>query len=98
MDNLEGFYGLAVGKEYIYATFSGIPSEKMYQERDSYALRSTYLYVFDLTGKPLGKFDTGKRVCTMCLDEKEDYLYVKHYDPDMSLWRYKVSDMVKHVN
>ena len=56
------------------------------------------MYVFDLNGNPLAKFDTGKRVTNMCLDEKEDYLYVKHYDPDISLWRYKVSDMVKHVN
>lgn len=98
MDNLEGFFGLAVGKKYIFATFSGIPLERMYKERSAYARRSTYLYVFDLNGNPLAKFDTGKRVTNMCLDEKEDYLYVKHYDPDISLWRYKVSDMVKHVN
>lgn len=96
-DDIQGFFGLTVGKKYIFATYSGFPLEKMYQERSSYALRSTYLYVFDLDGNPLAKFDTGKRVTCMCLDENEDYLYVSHYDPDLSLWRYKMSDIVKHI-
>ena len=97
MNNIEGFYGLAIGKKYIFATYSGIPLEKMYEEKSGYALRSTYLYVFDLDGNPLAKFDTGKRVTNMCLDEKEDYLYVEQHAPDLSLWRYRVSDMLKYI-
>ena len=97
MDDIQGFYGLAVGKKYIFATYSGIPLEAMYKEKSSYALRSTYLYVFDLDGNPLAKFNTGMRVINMCLDESEEYLYVEHYDPDLSLRRYKVSEMIKHV-
>ena len=35
------------------------------------------------------------RFVPICLDENEEYLYVQHDDPDTSLWRYKVADMLK---
>jgi hypothetical protein len=53
--------------------------------------------VLDLEGKPLAKFSVDKRISAMCLDEKEEYLYVKHIDPDLSLWRYDVSEMLQHI-
>jgi hypothetical protein len=96
-DNPQGFYGLAVGEKYIFAAYSGVPAGDMYKEKSAYALNPKFLYVLDLEGKPLAKFSVDKRISAMCLDEKEEYLYVKHIDPDLSLWRYDVSEMLQHI-
>jgi len=96
-DNPQGFYGLAVGEKYIFVAYSGVPTGEMYKQRSSYALKPKHLYVLDLEGKPLAKFSVDKRISDICLDEDEKYLYVKHIDPDVSLWRYDVSEMLRHI-
>lgn len=85
------------GKNIYSLAYSGVPAGDMYKEKSAYALNPKFLYVLDLEGKPLVKFSLDKRVSTMCLDEKEEYLYVKHIDPDLSLWRYDVSEMLQHI-
>ena len=96
-DNPQGFYGLAVGEKYIFAAHSGVPAGDMYKEQSAYALNPKFLYIFDLDGKPLAKFSMDKRTSAICLDNEERYLYVKHIDPDVSLWRYDVSEMLRHI-
>ena len=97
-DNIEGFSDMTIGKKYIYAAYSGVESGEAKKQRSAMALYPKHLLVLDLNGKPLAKFDLGKRYIPLCLDEKEEYIYIKHYDPDVSLWRYKVSDILKHLD
>ena len=96
-DNPQGFYGLAVGEKYIFAAYSGVPAGDMYKEQNAYALNPKFLYIFDLEGKPLAKFAVDKRISAICLDEEENFLYVQHIDPDLSLWRYNVADMLRYI-
>lgn len=96
-DNIEGFSDLAVGKKYIFASYSGIESGEAKRQRNVNAIKPKTLMVFNLEGTPLAKFSLDKRFTPLCLDEKEEYLYIKHNEPDMCLWRYKVSDILKHL-
>lgn len=96
-DNIQGFTNIAVGKKYIYAAYSGVESGEAKKQRSASALHPKTLLVLDLDGNPLAKFDLGKRFFPLCIDEKEEYIYIKHIDPDLSLWRYKVSDILKHL-
>ena len=96
-ENIEGFYAFAIGKKYIYTAYSGVKSGKMNEQRSAKALYPKTLLVLDLNGKPLAKFVMDKCFVPLCLDEKEEYLYIQHDDPDTSLWRYKVSDILKHL-
>jgi len=95
--NIEGFYAFTVGKKYIYAAYSGVKSGEMFKARSAMALYPKNLVVLDLNGKPLAKFSMDKRFVPLCLDDKEEFLYIQHNDPDTSLWRYKVSDILKHL-
>lgn len=94
--SLEAFYDLVIGKEYIYATFSGIENGEMFRTKNHDALTPKTLVILDKQGNVKGKFDLGKQIRTLCLDEKEEYLYVHHKEPDTSLWRYKISDFTKY--
>lgn len=96
-DNVEGFYAFTIGKKYIYAAYSGIKSGEMHRQRSTQALYPRTLLILDLSGKPLAKFSLDKCFVPLCLDDKEEYLYVQHNEPDISLWRYKVSDILKHL-
>ena len=95
-NSIESFYDLTIGKEYIYATFSGIENGELFKTQKNDALTPQILVILDKEGNIKGKFDLGKKIRTLCLDEKEEYLYVNHLEPDTSLWRYKVSDFLKH--
>lgn len=97
-DNIHGFYSLAVGEKYIFAAYSGVESGELHRQRSGMALYPRTLVVFDLDGNPKGKFQLEGRFAPICLDENEEYLYVQHDDPDTSLWRYKVSDILKHLS
>lgn len=96
-DNIHGFYSLAIGEKYIFAAYSGVESGELYRQRSGMALYPRTLVVFDLDGNPRGKFQLEGRFVPICLDENEEYLYVQHDDPDTSLWRYKVSDILKRL-
>ena len=95
--SLEAFYDLVIGKEYIYATFSGIENGELFRTKKHDALTPKTLVILDKQGNVKGKFDLGKQIRTLCLDEKEEYLYVHHKEPDTSLWRYKISDFTKCI-
>lgn len=96
-ENLQAFYSLAISDKYLYAAYSGIKANEMFKQQSAYAHNPKHIVVFDLQGKPLAKFLTEGRMSTICLDPKGEYLYVKHIDPDISLWRYKISDILKHL-
>lgn len=95
-DNVESFYDLIVGKEYIYVSFSGMEERELFNDSSGEALIPKMLVVLDKQGNVKGKFDLGKKICTFCLDDKEEYLYVNHEEPDASMWRYKVSDFMEN--
>ena len=96
--NIEGFYAFTVGDKYIFAAYSGVKSGEMIEQRSAKALYPKNLVVFDLaSGKPLSKFCMDKCFVPLCLDDKEEFLYIQHDDPDTSLWRYKVSDILEHL-
>ena len=97
MDNEDSFYQLAIGEKYIYATFSGVPVGEMFKQKNEYACVPRTLVVFDWNGNVKGKFDLNNSISALCLDSKEEYLYVRHNEPDVSLWRYKVSDILEHL-
>lgn len=90
------FFELIVGKDYIYVSFSGIERGELFRTRNDLALSPKFLVILDKQGNVKGKFDLGKKIRTFCLDEKEEYLYVNHYEPDTSLWRYRISDFLEH--
>lgn len=95
-ESIKCFYDLIVGKDYIYVSFSGIESGELFRTRNDIALIPKILVILDKQGNVKGKFDLGKKICAFCLDEKEEYLYVNHYEPDTSLWRYRISDFLEH--
>ena len=95
--NEDGFYKLVIGKEYIYATFSGIPLEEMFMQQSDYACIPRTLVVFDWNGNVKGKFNLNNSISALCLDNREEYLYVRHDEPDVSLWRYKVADILEYL-
>ena len=97
LKNEDGFYKLVIGKKYIYATFSGIPLEEMLKQQSDYACIPRTLVVFDWNGNVKGKFNLNNSISALCLDDKEEYLYVRHDEPDVSLWKYKVSDILEHL-
>ena len=94
MKNEDGFYKLVATEKYIYATFSGTPIEEMFKQQSDYACVPRTLVVLDWDGYVLGKFNLNNSISALCLDDKEEYLYVEHNEPDTSLWRYKVSDIM----
>lgn len=96
-DNIQGFTSIAIGKEHIFAAYSGVKSGELYRQRSGMALYPRTIVIFDLQGNPLKKFQLQGRFVPICLDEDEEYLYVQHDDPDTSLWRYKVSDMLRQI-
>ena len=96
-DNIQGFTSIAIGKEHIFAAYSGVESGEIYRQRSGMAIYPRTIAVFDLQGNPLKKFQLQGRFVPICLDEDEEYLYVQHDDPDTSLWRYKVSDMLRQI-
>lgn len=96
-DNIQGFTSIAIGKEHIFAAYSGVESGELHRQRSGMALYPRTIAIFDLQGNPLKKFQLQGRFVPICLDENEEYLYVQHDDPDTSLWRYKVSDMLRQI-
>lgn len=96
-DNIQGFTSIAIGKEHIFAAYSGVESGELHRKRSGMALYPRTIVVFDLQGNPLKKFQLEGRFVPICLDENEEYLYVQHDDPDTSLWRYKVADMLRQI-
>ena len=95
--NPNGFRSLAIGDKYIYATYSEVKNEEMFKQRNSFVLTPQFLVILDLQGKPLAKFMTEGRIEAFCIDDKEEHIYVKHIDPDTSLWRYKISDIKQYL-
>lgn len=96
-NSLNGFSDMTVGKEYIFATYSGIPFEVMFRERNVNAIAARTLAVFNHSGEALGRFKL--RSCSFCvgLSEDEEYLYVMNIDPEVQIERLKVRDIIEKL-
>lgn len=92
-DNLKGFSDMTIGKNYVLATYSGIPMSKMFKERNVNAIGARTLVVFNHEGEPLGRFKL--RSCSFCvgLSEDEKYIYVMNIDPEVQIERIRMSDI-----
>lgn len=97
-DNLHGFSGIAVGKDYIFTTFSGIPTQQMYKERSAYAVDAKTLAILTHDGKPVGRFKLNSRSYSLALSEDEKYLYVMNIDPEVQIERFLVSDLLEKLH
>ena len=97
-DNLHGFPDMCVGKDYIFTTFSGIPTRKMFEERSTYAIEAQTLAVITHDGKPVGRFKLNSRSFSVALSEDEKYLYVMNIDPEVQIERFLVSDLLEKLH
>lgn len=97
-DNQHGFSGMAIGEKYIFTTFSGIPTQQMYNERSAYAVDPKTLVVIRHDGKPVGRFKLDSRSFSLALSEDEKYLYVNNIDPEVQIERFLVSDLLEKLH
>lgn len=95
--HLYGFSDMTIGKEYIFATYSGIPTGEMFRKRSAYAIGARTLVVFNHDGEPLGRFKLGSCSFSVGLSEDEEYLYVMNTDPEVQIERMKVKDILNKV-
>ena len=95
--NLNGFSDLTIGKDLIFATYSGIPTEQMYNKRSVNAIGARTLVIFDHKGKVLGRFKLKSCSFSVGLSEDEEYVYVMNIDPEVQLERIKVSDIMSKI-
>lgn len=91
--NLHGFSDIAVGKKYLYALYSGIPSGTMLDERSVYAIEPKTLVLLEHDGTVVKKYALTNPSNTLCLSDDEEYLYIKTSHPDIGIERFKVSDL-----
>lgn len=94
-NNRHGFSDLALDEDYIFATYSGIPSGEMYRQRSVYAVEAQSLVILSRkTGEALRKYRLQSRVNLLCLSEDGKYLYVEHIDPEVQIERFPVKDLL----
>lgn len=93
--NLHGFLDMAIGKDYIFALYSGIPCGNMFVERSVYAIEPKTLVVLRQDGGIVGKYAIESPSNTLCLSDDEKYLYVKTSHPDIAIERFKVKDLTE---
>lgn len=93
--NRHGFSDLALNEDYIFATYSGIPSGELYNQRNVYAVDAQSLVVLSRrTGEVLRRYQLQARVDLLCLSSDEKYLYVEHIDPEVQVERFLVKDLI----
>jgi len=95
--NLKGFSDMAIGKKYIFATYSGLPTAEIFLRRNSEAVSAQTLVVFNHDGAVLGRFKLNSRSHTIGLSEDEDYLYVMNTVPEVQVVRIKVRDILEKL-
>lgn len=91
--NLHGFSDIAIGRKYIYALYSGIPSGAMFTKRSVYAIEPKSLVLLEHDGTVVKKYALRNPSNTLCLSEDEKYLYIKTNHPDIAIERFKVSGL-----
>lgn len=96
-NTLSGFSDMVVGKKYIFATYSGIPTAEMFRQRSVSAIAAQTLVVLNHDGAVLGRFKLNSKSFTIGLTEDEKYLYVMNTDPEVQIVRIKVSDILDRV-
>lgn len=95
--NQHGFADMVVGKEYIYATYSGEFTGKMIEERNTYAIDPQTLVVLTHDGEPVGRFKLNSHSYVLGLSGDEEYLYIHNNDPETQIMRIRVSDMLEKL-
>ncbi|MBQ8442434.1 MAG: hypothetical protein IJX29_03610 [Bacteroides sp.] len=95
--NQHGFSDMVVGKEYIFATYSGELTGKMFEERNTYAIEPETLVVLTHDGEPVGRFKLNSHSFVLGLSENEDYLYIHNNDPEVQIMRIRTSDILEKI-
>lgn len=96
-DNPNGFSDMTVGKDYLFATYSGIEMGLMFKERSVNAIGARTLVVMNHDGVPLGRFKLRSCSFTIGLSDDEEYIYVMNIDPEVQIERMKMSDIVEKI-
>ena len=96
-NTLSGFSDVAIGKKYIFATYSGIPTAEMFRQRSVSAIAAQTLVVLDHDGAVLGRFKLNSKSFTIGLSEDEKFLYVMNTDPEVQIMRIKVQDVLDRI-
>lgn len=95
--NLHGFSDIALSKDYIFATYSGIPTGEMHKKRSVNAISAKTLVVLNHNGKVLKRFKLNAPSFTIGLSNDEQFLYVMNIHPEVQLERIKVSEIEKII-
>ena len=92
--NLEGFYGLAANKDYLFTTYSGIYYSAFIDQKDPDACIPKTLIVFKPDGQIVGKYSLPNRSTKICLSEDNSSLYLWNISPEVSIEKYNVKDII----
>lgn len=93
-DNLDGFYGLAVNKDYLFATYSGIYA-LAFSEMGSNANLPQTLVVMDVRdGKILQKCHLDQRASILALSADNQKLYAEVDEPEIGIMSYDMKDIL----
>lgn len=95
--NQHGFANMVVGKDYIYATYSGELTGKMIEERNTYAIDPQTLVILTHDGEPVGRYKLNSHSYVLGLSGDEEYLYIHNNDPEIQIMRIRVSDILKKL-
>ena len=95
--NQHGFSHMIVGEKYIFATYSGELTGKMFEERNVYAIDPETLVVFTHEGIPIGRFKLNSHSTLLGLSGDEKYLYVHNSDPEVQIMRIRMSDILEKL-
>lgn len=95
--NQHGFANMVVGEKYIFATYSGVLTGKMFEERNVYAIDPETLVVLTYDGRPVGRFKLNCHSTLLGLSGDGKYLYVHNSDPEVQIMRIRISDILDKI-
>ena len=96
--NVCGFSYIAVTDEYIFATFSGVPNRKMFEEKSTYVVYPKTLVVLNHDGVPLKRFKLNSRCHSLAVSGDGQYLYIQDTDPEPQIERIRMKDILDKLN
>ncbi|MCM1450355.1 MAG: TolB-like 6-bladed beta-propeller domain-containing protein [Clostridiales bacterium] len=65
-ETIYGFIGLFATDKNVYATMHGISDPKVFPN---------YIYKYDWSGKLINRYDTGRQICSFCVDDQSKKIY-----------------------
>lgn len=88
----DGFYGLAVTKEYIFLTYSGKPSSKL--KPDGSGMEPNTLVVLNHSGELLKKFNCKENIFKLATSEDEKTLYIVGESSEVIIEKYNIKQLM----